>query len=113
MVGIESVAALGSLTIASMASIRALYNAYIALRAKRRMRELIRVQAKNDKRLLEIVRKAATEPLTPAELSEAISRIQATATVLPERDREILEVGMHQHSADGTKRFVKDVLAPA
>jgi len=112
MIGIDLVA-LGSLGIAGAASARALYNAYIALRAKKRMRQLIQATAPGDDRLLEIIKKAANERLTPDELNEAIGRIQAKAQQLPPRDREILEVGMHQHSSLGTRRFVEDVLAAA
>lgn len=110
----ESVLLIGPLAIAGVAVVRALYNAHVALRAKRRMRELIQLKAQGDRRLSEIIEKAAAQRLTPAELSEAISRIQATAAAsLSARDREILDVGMHQHSATGTKRFVQDVLAAA
>jgi hypothetical protein len=114
MFGIDqSTVAFGMLGIAAAASIRAFYYAYVALRAKKRVRELIRAHARDDMRLSEIIEKAAAERLSPAEMSEAISRIQATAVSLPRKDQEILDEGMHQHSTTGTKRFIRDVLAAA
>jgi hypothetical protein len=101
----------GMLVIALAAAFRAMYYAYIALRAKRRVRDLIRNRARDDVRLRAIIAKAGSEPLSPEELAEAIRQIEATAVSLPKKDREIMDEGTHQHSASGTKRFVRDLLA--
>ena len=97
--------------IAALAALRAMYFAYIALRAKRRMRGLIRDRANNDYRLRAIIQKSEAQSLSPEELAEAIRQIEATATSLPKKDREILDEGTHQQSTVGTKRFVRDLLA--
>ena len=41
------------------------------------------------------------------DLMEAIRQIRATAVSMPKKEREILDEGVNQHSASGTKGFVQ------
>jgi hypothetical protein len=100
--------------IGSLVSATSLYNLYqagLALRAKRRAHYEVAHTALTDMKLKQALKQLSLQNLDADDMQKLVKEFDRIITSLPAKDQKLVREGLHQENRAGAKRFLKDVAA--